>query len=243
MPVLRVVALSMLTPVSASQATPGAIGERLMDGTMRVVALLLALMFYANFSQPTWNLILAGLLVGLAMALIIWLVHNFSRMIPKLSTWFARIPGLSQERVYEEMDTVGQALSDISTRRMLMAMVMTVLIWGIFMSYYAFSFFALRFIVDLREAYTMAAIAIAFLPPSTPVMIGVYQGVMLAVLYPLGYLNSVELTAYSILTHVIQMGLWGVIGIWGVTSSGVKVREIIQKARRIEPAQRMEIQE
>jgi hypothetical protein len=37
-PVLRVVALSMLTPVSISQATPGAISERVIDGILRVIA-------------------------------------------------------------------------------------------------------------------------------------------------------------------------------------------------------------
>jgi len=46
-----------------------------------------------------------------------------------------------------------------------------------------------------------------------------------------------------ILTHVIQMGLWSVLGIWGVTSSGVKVREIIQTTRGIKSDQKIEIQE
>ena len=242
-PVLRVVALSMLTPVSISQATPGAISERMIDGIMRVIALFLAAIFYSRLSQPIWNLTLAVTFVALAIALTIWLMRNAYRVIPKLTSWLMRIPGVSRERIIKEMDTVVQALSDVSAHQIVISMLISVLIWGLFMSYYAFSFFALQLGVDLREAYTMAAVAIAFLPPSTPVMIGVYQGIMLAVLLPFGYLNSAKLTAYGILTHIIQIGLWSVVGIWGITSSGVKVSQIIQKARGFETNQTTETQE
>ena len=242
-PVLRVVALSMLTPVTISQATPGAISERMIDGIMRLVALFLAVIFYSNLSQPFWNFTLAVLFITLAMALTIWLMRNAYRVIPKLASWLTRIPGVSKEGRIKNLDVVVQALSDVSTRRMVVAMLMAVLIWGFFMSYYAFSFFALQFGVDLREAYTMAAIAITFLPPSTPVMIGVYQGIMLAVLFPLGYLDSAKLTTYGILTHAIQIGVWGIVGVWGVTSSGVKARQVIENARGLETNKTMELEE
>jgi uncharacterized membrane protein YbhN (UPF0104 family) len=183
--ILRVVTLSMLTPMSISGASPGAVIDRLVGFIMRLIALGLTLIFMSEDS-------LQGIMSNLQHGLI----------------------------------SVG------STRKLIIALLISLVMWTFFLFFYALSFFALGFRVNTNEIFTMAAAVLVVLPPSNPAMIGVYQGIIVAVLLPFGYLDVTEATAFAILIFVVQFIIWFILAIWGLRRGNLKFSDIIRESRR-----------
>jgi cytochrome oxidase assembly protein ShyY1 len=59
-------------------------------------------------------------------------------------------------------------------------------------------------------------------------MIGVYQGIIVAILLPFGLLNANEATAYALLVFAAQLAVWAILGIWGIRRTDLKVKHLAQ---------------
>jgi len=100
--------------------------------------------------------------------------------------------------------------------------------WGLFWVYYALMFEALDFGLQVDEMLAISAAIMVVLPPSTPAMIGVYQGIMVALLVPFGVADNSTITAYAILVFLVMMALWTILGIWGLRRTRLNIREIVK---------------
>jgi uncharacterized protein (TIRG00374 family) len=231
--ILRVVTLSMLTPMSISGASPGAVIDRLVGFIMRLIALGLTLIFISNVPLSP-GLVLGGILLILALfGLTIWLVRNAEKILPKLAGFIARLPGMSEDSLQGIMSNLQHGLISVgSTRKLIIALLISLVMWTFFLFFYALSFFALGFRVNTNEIFTMAAAVLVVLPPSNPAMIGVYQGIIVAVLLPFGYLDVTEATAFAILIFVVQFIIWFILAIWGLRRGNLKFSDIIRESRR-----------
>lgn len=76
----------------------------------------------------------------------------------------------------------------------------------------------------------MSATILAILPPSTPAMIGVYQGVIVAILLPFGYFDVNTATAYALLVVGAQLVVWIVLGVLGLRRTDFKISQLSQKS-------------
>ena len=62
--------------------------------------------------------------------------------------------------------------------------------------------------------------------PSTPAMIGGYQGVIVAVLLPFGLFDVNAAPAYALLVFGVQLVVWIILGIWGLSRTGIKIKAL-----------------
>jgi hypothetical protein len=204
--------------------------DRLIDSIMRLVALVLTLLLASN-APPSFGIILGGIIsVILILWLTTWLVRNINSILPKFASLAARLPNITEESVQGAFANLQTGLGQVqSTRKLIVAMLISLIMWTCFTSFYALGFPALRLGVDLREAFTLAAAAMVFVPPSSPPMIGVYQGIMVAIMLPFGYLDSSEITAYAIIIFMVQLVIWLVLAIWGLRRAQLNINVIIKE--------------
>jgi uncharacterized membrane protein YbhN (UPF0104 family) len=136
---------------------------------------------------------------------------------------------IDEERILAPLTRLGEGLKTVgSSRRMLIALMMSLLMWGLFWIYHTVMFSALDFGLNTEEMLALAAAIMVVLPPSTPAMIGVYQGIMVALLVPFQVASTSEVTAYAILVFLVMMVLWTILGIWGLRRTRLNIREIVK---------------
>jgi uncharacterized membrane protein YbhN (UPF0104 family) len=162
--VLRVVTLSMLTPMSISGSSPGAVIDRLVGFIMRLIALALTLIFISN-APLSLDLVVGGILFILALfGLTIWLVRNAKKILPKLAGFIVRLPGMTEDSLQGIMSNLQHGLVTVgSTRKLIISLLISLVMWTFFLLFYALSFPALRLRVDTHEAFTMAAAVLVIL--------------------------------------------------------------------------------
>lgn len=141
----------------------------------------------------------------------------------------ARLPRLDEERLKAPMDNLGKGLTTMGTsRRMILSLLLSLLMWGLFLAGYALLLPSVDINLAPDEAFAVAAAVLVVLPPSTPAMIGVYQGVMVAVLTPFGIADTGFLVAYGIITFAVQVIFWVMTGLWGLGRTRLNIRELVK---------------
>ncbi len=226
--VLRVATISMATPLTVSEATPGMMAERLLELVMRFVFLVIAGVLI-SVSKVTSGWIILWVLVLLGVFyLVIRFGSHADEYLPRLSHWLGRFERIDEERIHTPLVRLGVGLKTVgSSKRMIISLMMSLLMWSLFWVYHALMFESLDFGLNTEEMLAMAAAIMVVLPPSTPAMIGVYQGVMVALLVPFGVADTSTVTAYAILVFLVMMVLWTILGIWGLRRTRLNVREIV----------------
>jgi uncharacterized protein (TIRG00374 family) len=228
-PVLRVTTISMATPLSVSQATPGMMAERLLDLVMRLVALVLAAVLISVSEVTTGWIILWVLLLLGVFYLVVRFGSHADEYLPRLSAWLGQFQRIDEERIRGPLASLGVGLKTVgSTRRMVISLLISLLLWGLFWIYYALMFEALDFGLAVDEMLALAAAIMVLLPPSAPAMIGVYQGIMVALLAPFQVANNSTVTAYAILVFLVMMVLWTILGIWGLRRTRLNIKQIVK---------------
>ena len=228
-PVLRVATISMATPLTVSEATPGMMAERLLELVMRFVFLVIAaVMISVSEVTSGWIILWVLLLLGV-FYLVIRFGSHADEYLPRLSAWLGHFERIDEERIRDPLTRLGVGLKMVgSTRRMILSLLLSLLMWGLFWVYYALMFEALDFGLQVDEMLAISAAIMVVLPPSTPAMIGVYQGIMVALLVPFGVADTSTITAYAILVFLVMMVLWTILGVWGLRRTRLNIREIVK---------------
>jgi uncharacterized membrane protein YbhN (UPF0104 family) len=139
------------------------------------------------------------------------------------------------------MASLGEGLSTVgTTRRLLVSLTLSLLMWFCFLASYTLLFHALDINQNWSEMAAIAAALLVVLPPSTPAMIGVFQGVTVSVLVPFQITNTSNLVAYGILLYAVMMIFWVITGLWGVKQTQLNVRELV-KLRGFKKPEDMEL--
>lgn len=228
-PVLRVATLSMATPLTVSEITPGMMAERLLELVMRFVFLVISAVLI-SVSEVTSGWIIVWVLVLLGVFyLVIRFGSHADEYLPRLSVWLGQFQQIDEERIRDPLTRLGVGLKMVgTTRRMVLSLLMSLLMWGLFWVYYAVMFESLGFRLNAEEMLAISAAIMVVLPPSTPAMIGVYQGIMVALLVPFGVADTSTITAYAILVFLVMMVLWTILGIWGLRRTRLNIRDIVK---------------
>lgn len=226
--VTRLVTLSLVSSISIYQSAPMMI-ERFLETIMRLVVLTLAIVLI--FDIPLWiaGLVIAAILLLAIPTFVTWFTRNASTVVPRLLARSARIPDLSKEKLREAMVDFQNNVSTMRAARVItVAVGYSLAMWGLFLLFFVFGFQALGSDLNTRQIVAMSATVLAILPPSTPAMIGVYQGIIVAVLLPFGYFDVNTATAYALLMFGAQLVIWIVLGIWGLRQTDIKISKLSQ---------------
>lgn len=229
-PVLRVATIAMSTPLTVSQATPPMMVERILEILMRFVALVLAtILVSASNIAPEW-VILWVLLLGGLFAGLVFFSNRAEDYLPRLTVWLARLPRLDEERLQGPMANLGEGLASVGTTwRLIFGLLLSLAVWGCFLVGHALVLDSLDFLIlNWTEKFAISAAVLVVLPPSTPAMIFVYQGLIVAILLPFRFTNSSNLVAYGILLFSVQVVFWTLSGLWGWKRTNMPIRELIK---------------
>ena len=227
--VTRLVTLSLVSSISIYQSSPLMLIERFLETIMRLVALTLAVVLI--FEIPLWiaGLVIAAILLMGIPAFVTWFSRNASTVVPRLLSRSARIPDLSKEKLQEAMVDFQNNISSMrAARGITVAVGYSLAMWGLFLLFFIFGFQALGSDLNIRQIVAMSATVLAILPPSTPAMIGVYQGIIVAFLLPFGFFDVNTATAYALLMFGAQLVVWSILGIWGLRQTDIKISNLSQ---------------
>ncbi|MFA9401541.1 MAG: lysylphosphatidylglycerol synthase transmembrane domain-containing protein [Anaerolineales bacterium] len=227
--VTRLVTLSLVSSISMYQSAPLMVIERFLETIMRLVALTLAVVLI--FEIPLWiaGLVIAAILLLGIPAFVTWFSRNASTVVPRLLSRSARIPDLSKEKLQEAMVDFQNNISSMrAARGITVAVGYSLAMWGLFLLFFIFGFQALGSDLNIRQIVAMSATVLAILPPSTPAMIGVYQGIIVAFLLPFGFFDVNTATAYALLMFGAQLVVWSILGIWGLRRTDIKISKLSQ---------------
>ena len=226
---IRLTALSFTSSIDIYLSAPMMMIERFLEMIMRLVAITLAGVLIFDF--PLWiaGLLIAAILLLAIPAFVVWFTRNASSAVPRLISRFTKIPGLSKEKLRQAMLDFQTNISTMrATRGVSIAVGYSLVMWGSFLLYYVFGFLSLGIRLDNWEILAMSAAVLAILPPSTPAMIGVYQGVIVAILIPFGALDGNQATAYALLMFGGQLALWAILGVWGLKQTDININKLSQ---------------
>lgn len=227
--VTRLATLSLVSSISIYQSAPLMLIERFLETIMRLVALTLAVVLI--FEIPLWiaGLVIATILLLGIPAFVTWFSRNASTVVPRLLSRSARIPDLSKEKLQEAMVDFQNNISSMrAARGITVAVGYSLAMWGLFLLFFIFGFQALGSDLNIRQIVAMSATVLAILPPSTPAMIGVYQGIIVAFLLPFGFFDVNTATAYALLMFGAQLVVWSILGIWGLRRTDIKISNLSQ---------------
>ena len=77
----------------------------------------------------------------------------------------------------------------------------------------------------------VALVAMVVAPPTSPMMIGVFHGAIIAILGTLNYMDANDATVYAVGLHFVQMVLLVVLGVIGMRRMNLQFGTIIKEIR------------
>jgi uncharacterized protein (TIRG00374 family) len=161
--------------------------ERFLELVMRLVALTLAVVVRLNVHPWIYSLVIVAILMLAVPIFIMWFSRNASSVAPRLIKRSARLPDLNKEKIQESMQDFQDNVSTMgATRGLTTGIIYSLGMWASFLIFYISGFYSLGLDLDFREIMVMSAAILVILPPSTPAMIAVYQGIIVAILLAFG---------------------------------------------------------
>jgi uncharacterized membrane protein YbhN (UPF0104 family) len=188
--IYRVIALDRTTSVKASQATSMVFLEFLLTFILRMVALALFVGFAAAEQRDAERPLLIGILTVVFLLVILFILASRAEQLqPRLADGLEHLPRIDEERAQRFSTGFFSVFTRIgSPWRFFVALLISLVYW---VSALLFFFLVLSaFDLDQSISYpTVALVTVFFVPTSSPLMVGVFHGVLIA---PLVMLNLME---------------------------------------------------
>jgi len=228
----RVLALNRSAGIDTSLATSALTVEVITGWLARSLALVFAIALVAADSGDAQRPILISILVVTGIIVLLFvLARNSDRLQTPLANGLARLPRLSSARAEGMAAKITLTLGHIaSIRRFGMAFLLTALVWFFALLFYFFSFQSMN--IDLTVPHLFVALAAMIVaPPTSPMMIGVFHGAVIAVLGTLNYMDADGAALYAVQLHIVQMVLLIVLGVIGMRRMNLQFGAIIKEIR------------
>lgn len=228
----RVVTLDRTTPAKASEATSVIVAEVVLSLLMRVIVLALGITLLAGAVQGQEQSLLIGVVVVVVLLIVLYVAATRGEQLqPKLARGLQRLPLIDEPRGERVSLTLFGVVSRVgSPRRFGVALLLTMAYW---LCAFAFFFFVLQaFELEESISYPLVALVTVFLvPPASPLMVGVFHGVLIAPLVALNLMDTEVATAYAVLLHAIEMVVLIALGAWGLSRMNISLGEVLAEVR------------
>ena len=239
----RILLLNRMSGIPLAQVTSSVLVERWFEQLMRLLTLVGAVAFGSGLQISAGSVFGALGFLIVVMAFIVLLLGHQHQAITYGSRWLSILPGVDQARAAKLILGLLQGLAGFSSPgRLMIGFSLSLLTWGCFFFYQLFVLQALNLPFSLSQQLSLSLAGLALSPPSAPTQPGLYHASILAPLRLLGYPVE-ELTAWTVVLHVLQMITIIPLGIWGVGRSGFSFRQLIRAGKSSEKNQTGEILE
>ena len=230
---LRIVALNRSSEAGVGQITSSVVIERMLETVLRLAAFGGMLAIGVGFSNSPG--ILAGLgvfLVGVLVVLV-WMVKNREMVLQRWPAYLGRIPRLSQDRLYQSLSDLLDALVSMSSPRSLALGFLTSTIAAtFFLGFHYFVLLALDFPLTQTQMLALSLGILVIAPPSAPTMPGIYHAQIVLPFAALGVPGS-ALAAYAIVLHALQTVMVVGLGAWALYKTGASLGDLIRRRQPV----------
>jgi uncharacterized membrane protein YbhN (UPF0104 family) len=229
--VYRAIALNRTTPVEMSRASSAVVVEFSQGTILRLIGLVLVVVLLAGDIQGNEEPLLVGVgIVGLLLAILFAAVSYGEQIEPRLTEGLAYVPLVDKRRASGISSAVIGGLRNAgSPGRFAIALLLSLGYWAFGLGFYYFTLRAFELDVPML---IVALTALIIAPPFSPMMPGIFHGLLIAPLIGLQLLESAQATAYAVLLHAIQMIILIVLGAWGIASMDIKVSDMLAEIRK-----------
>lgn len=213
---------------TASALTVGAITSMLV----RLLGLMFAIIFGAASFRDADNPIIPSLLTVVVLLLILFLLaKNSQRVRPYLARGLVHLPRVTPERAEQLTNSITRTLEEIASfRRFGVSLFLRILIWFFSLMFYFYSFEAMN--IEVKAPHLLIPLSIMVVaPPTSPMMIGVFHGAVIAILGTLKLLDADWAAAYAVILHFVQMVIFIILGVIGLRRLNLKFFTIFKEIR------------
>lgn len=158
---------------------------------------------------------------------LIWLVNH----LDQTAHWLSLMPRIDEKRVRGTLTEVQKAVDSAgSSRSLLFSLLYTLVIMLCFTLFHYLVWAAFPLDLPWRKMLTLSLAALVVVPPTAPLMIGAYQGLLVGTLAVFRVLDASSLMAYAILVQAMQIIFWIIVGVWVLFRTKNSVRDLIRRS-------------
>lgn len=230
--IYRVLVMERKSMAKVSESTSAIAVEVVLSLILRVLSAVLVISLLVARSREAEDFLSTSVLVVLGLLLLMFLVVGLrDRLEPAVAKLLALLPNVEDEKAQQTSASIFLAAASAgSPKRFGIAFFLSLCYWLCGLGFY--SFVVSAFSIDEKfQVVAIAAAAMTVVPISSPMMIGVFHGLLIATLVALKLGNTTEATSYAIVVHLIQMAVLLILGSWGLRRLKLKPREIIHDVR------------
>jgi uncharacterized membrane protein YbhN (UPF0104 family) len=228
----RAFALNRSAEVDGARATSALTLEIMTGWLVRGVIFAMAVALLATDARDAERPLLNTLIVGVVLlGLLLILARNSQRVEPALQRGLVYLPRINEQRAATIAAKAGDSLHQMaSLRRFGITLLLTLLVWMASFVFYFFSFESMN--VEAGRPHLLIALAaLVVAPPSSPMMIGVFHGAVIAILGTLKLLEPDDATGYALLLHFMQIVIVVTAGFFSLRKMNLDFREMVRDVR------------
>jgi hypothetical protein len=225
--ILRIVALKRFIPISEGNALSGALIDRLSDGIMLPVFIVILLNYFRSAIEiPGAVSFFAIVFVIISIFLFIFIVWGDAMGIDGIKR-IPFIPGAWTEKIsYWYTEAHGGASKLKNPRLFFIVIFLSIVAFLTDSLAYYLLFNAFGWTLPFSAAVTVCLFIFAGSAlPSTPGYFGIYQLACILALLPFG-INNTASVAYSLVIQCISYAIFLIIGGWIIYSRGLSLRSM-----------------
>jgi len=235
-PLLRALAVERTTPLNGSQVSPAMAVDYLLSIVSRFISIFFLIFLIPTALDSAWSLVGSILMVTALLGGLVWLVNHLDQAFTVLARWLGSMPRMNEEQVHQTLKNVREGLETAgSTRGLLVGLFYSLGILLFFTLYHYLAWAALPLNLSWRQMLILSMAALVVLPPTSPLMIGVYQVTLVGALALFRIVNINTLTAYALLVHGMQLIFWLIAGSWSLSRTKISLRDLIRRSGETEP--------
>ncbi len=230
-PLLRALAVERTTPLNASHVSSAMAVDYLLSIVSRFISIFFLVFLIPTALDTTWSLVGSVLMVAALLGGLVWLVNHLDQAFAVLARWLGSMPRMSEEGVRQTLEKVREGLETAgSTRGLLVGLFYSLAILVFFTIYHYLAWAALPLDLSWRQMLILSMAALVVLPPTSPLMIGVYQVTLVGALAFLRIVDINILTAYALLVNGMQLIFWLITGIWSLSRTKISLRDLVRRS-------------
>jgi uncharacterized protein (TIRG00374 family) len=227
---IRILLLANKGGPPALMVTSSIVVERWLETVMRLAALGGAFIFGAGAAVSSLTIIGSLAFLTISFLFMVWLVQQRQKALEILPPWLGRLPRLEEEDARRWLEHLIDGLNGVSSfRRLLVALIYSVITWTFFWGFHYMSLLALSPGLPIEQLLGISLGSLALVPPSATTLPGVFQVSMVAPLILMGY-DPTLLTSYALTLNIISMVTVVLLGVWGTFSAGLTLRQLADQA-------------
>lgn len=223
---IRVLVMGTDEAVSLAESTSSFVVERLFEQSMRLLAVLGAVMIGVGLETSAAALVGGVVFVVLGFAAVLWLAGHPEFTLQKGTYLLAMIPRISEQRARQATADFLANLSGIAQpRRFAVVLSWSFLSWVLFWLFFFITLRALDTGLALQEQIAISLGALAVSPPSAATQPVLFHASVVAPLAAVGF-DTELVTAYAVLLHILEMIWLIILASWGLFATKISINEL-----------------